>query len=181
MIKLKSLLIEEEAPRILIPRNLEKRKEDLKRIHWRRVLKYIKDGSQGDLDLRKTPLEYLPDDLIEVGGDLYLNYSKIKKLPDNLKEIKGSLYLTNTSIEYLPENLIRVDRHLYLSESKIKTLPDNLKIGINLFLRDTPINQLPRTLSIGLNLFICNTPLSLKHTEDEIRKMVKHIGGKIYT
>jgi len=160
MIKLKSLLIEEESQRILIPRNVEGRKKQLKRIHWKKVLKYIKDGSQGDLDLRGTPLEFLPEDLIGVGKSLDLSYSKIKKLPDNLKEINGALYLDDTSIKYLPENLSYVGSDLFLEHSEIEKLPANLKIG-----RD---------------LFIDNTPLSEKYTKDEIRKMVKHIGGNIY-
>jgi hypothetical protein len=180
MIKLKSLLIEEESQKILIPRNVEGRKEGLKRIHWRKVLKYIKDGCQGNLFLRRTPLEFLPEGLTSVGRDLFLSYSKIKKLPDNLKEIGGSLFLSYTPIEYLPEELIRVVEHLDLSCSKIKKLPNNLKIGKSLFSFDTPIEYLPENLSIGRDLYVNDTPLSLKYTEDEIRKMVKHIGGHIY-
>ena len=120
MIKLKSLLIEEESSRILIPRNVEGRKEKLKKIHWRRVLKYIKDGNRGDLDLHYSPLEYLPDDLTSVGGYLFLSNSKIKKLPDNLKEIGSSLFLNDTSIEYLPKGL---------------------NIGGSLFVFDTPLSK----------------------------------------
>jgi hypothetical protein len=159
MIKLKSLLIEEEAPSILIPRNVEERKEKLKRIHWRRVLKYIKDGCQGDLLLQGTQLEFLPENLFSVGGNLDLIGSKIKKLPDNLKKIGGSLWLDVTLIEYLPENLT-IGWKLILTHSKIKKLPDNL--------------------SIGKDLYLYNTLLSKKYTVDEIRKMVKHIGGNIY-
>jgi nitrogenase molybdenum-iron protein alpha/beta subunit len=181
MIKLKSLLIEEEAPRILIPRNVKGRKEKLKKIHWRKILKYIKNGSRGSLILYKTPLEFLPDELIRVGGDLDLIGSKMKKLPDNLKEIGGALWLNTTSIEYLPETLTYIDGSLNLSNSKIKKLPDNLKIGGNLYLTNTPIEYLPENLSIAVNLFIKFTPLSKKYTVDEIRKMVKHIGGDIYT
>jgi hypothetical protein len=222
MIKQKSLLIENEVPRILIPRNVEGRKEGLKRIHWRRALKYIKNGSQGNLDLRGTPLEYLPEGLTSVGGYLDLSYSKIKKLPDKLEKINGNLYLTNTSIEYLPENLIdisgclvlsysqirklpdklkinksfylynvpiqylpdnliSIDGDLELSKSKIKKLPNDLKIQGNLCFNHTTIGYLPENLSIGESLFISYTPLSQKYTIEEIRKMVKYIGGDIYT
>jgi hypothetical protein len=181
MIKLKSLLIEEESQRILIPRNLEKREEGLKRIHWRKVLKYIRDGSRGELFLPGTPLEYLPEGLISVGGRLTLSFSKIKKLPDKLKKIERSLWLRKTPIEYLPENLTYIGEDLDLTGSKIKKLPDNLKIGLSLFSFETPLEYLPKNLSIGEDLYINNTPLSLKYTEDEIRKIVKHIGGKIYT
>jgi hypothetical protein len=139
MIKLKSLLIKEETPRILIPRNVEGRKEKLKRIHWKKVLKYIKDGCLGSLDLTGTPLEFLPNDLTCISGNLFLSNSKIKKLPDNLKEIEGNLWLNYTPIEYLPKNLW-----------------------------------------ISWNLYIFNTPLSIKYTEDEIRKMVNYIGENIY-
>jgi hypothetical protein len=182
MIKLKSLLIEEESQRILIPRNVEGREDKLKRIHWRRVLKYIKDGSRGSLVLYKTPLEFLPEGLIRVDGGLILSYSKIKKLPDTLKEIKDGLYLPETLIEYLPESLTYVGGYLDLSDSKIKKLPDNLKeINKSLLLTNTPIKYLPMNLSINEDLLLQNTPLSEKYTKDEIRKMVKHIGGNIYT
>jgi hypothetical protein len=181
MIKLKSLLIEEESSRILIPRNVKGRKEKLKKIHWRKVLKYIKNGCNGDLNLLRTPLEFLPDDLTRVGGTLDLDRSKIKKLPDNLKKIEGSLWLRNTLIEYLPEDLISVDGNLVLLKSKIKKLPDKLeKIGRSLWLEETLIEYLPENLSISMNLYVNKSPLLLKYTEDEIRKMVKYIGGKIY-
>jgi hypothetical protein len=181
MIKLKSLLIEEESPRILIPRNVEGRKEGLKRIHWRRVLKYIKNGCNGDLDLSKTPLEFLPDDLTSVGGDLDLSFSKIKKLPDKLRKIGGYLWLRRTPLEFLPEELTSVGGDLDLLKSKIKKLPDKLeKIGGSLWLDNTSIKHLPENLIIDWNLFLFHTPLSEKYTEDEIRKMVKYIGGDIY-
>jgi hypothetical protein len=180
MIKLKSLLIKEESQRILIPRNLEKREEGLKRIHWRKVLRYIKDGCQGDLLLQGTQLEFLPESLTNVGRDLYLSNSKIKKLPDKLEKIGGSLYLNYTPIEYLPENLI-IEENLNLVHSKIKELPNNLKIWQSLSLDYTLIEYLPENLSIGMDLYVHNTPLSQKYTKDEIRKMVKHIGGFIYT
>jgi hypothetical protein len=179
VIKSEPLLIEKESHRILIPRNVEGRKEKLKRIHWRRVLKYIKNGCRGDLDLRKTPLEFLPNDLTSVGGYLDLSYSKIKKLPDKLEKIGESLFLSNTLIEFLPNNLI-VNGCLYLSCSRIKKLPDNLKIGESLFLDVTSIEFIPENLSIGMDLSIYGTPLSKKYTKDEIRKMVKHIERNIY-
>jgi hypothetical protein len=182
MIRLKPLLIEEEVPRILIPRNVEERKEKLKRIHWRKVLKYIKSGCRGDLDLYKTPLEFLPESLTYVGGCLNLSFSKIKKLPDKLEKIGRSLWLRRTPLEFLPDELTGIGGYLDLTFSRIKKLPDKLeKIEMGLYLSATPIDQLPVNLSIGENLSISQTPLSQKYTEDEIRKMVKHIGGDIYT
>ena len=74
----------------------------------------------GDLDLSYIDIIELPDNLRVVGGYLDLYKSKIKKLPDNLIVI-GFLDLTYTAIEELPDNL-RVGGDLYIDNTAIKDI-----------------------------------------------------------
>ena len=57
---------------ILIPRRLEGRAERYKILIQRRIQQYIKNGSIGELDLSRSTIEKLPDNLIKVGGNLWL-------------------------------------------------------------------------------------------------------------
>ena len=156
MIKLKDILFE-NSNKILVPRRLEKRKEDQKRITLQKVQQYIKDGSKGDLDLSNTPITSLPNDL----------------------KVGGSLALYNTSITSLPNNL-EVGGFLSLSNTPITSLPDNLKVEGDLYLYNTPITSLPNNLKVGGSLGLRNTPISKKYSEQEVKKMVPMVKGTIY-
>jgi len=71
--------------KILIPRKTgEERKRNHRFSIQKKIKKYIKDGSRGDLNLSNSPVEKLPDNL-KVDGSLYLENTPIKELPDNLK------------------------------------------------------------------------------------------------
>jgi hypothetical protein len=84
----------------------------------REVREYIRNGSQGDLNLRDTPIQSLPDNLT-VNGNLNLFHCKnLKSLPDNLT-VGGSLDLNDTSIQSLPDNLT-VGGSLYLPYTQIQ-------------------------------------------------------------
>ena len=156
MIKLKDILFE-DSNKILVPRRLEKRKEDQKRIALQKIQQYIKNGSKGSLDLRNTPITSLPDNL-EVEGNLYLNNTLITSLPDNLK----------------------VGRYLNLYNTPIISLPNNLEVGGYLNLRNTPITSLPDNLKVEDDLHLNNTPISKKYSEEEIKKMVPGVVGNIH-
>ena len=142
---------------ILKPRKTGKeRKRKYKISVEKRIKKYIKDGGEDNLDLYKTPVEKLPDNL-QVGGYLNLMRTPIEELPDNLK-VGSGLYLTSTPIKKLPDSL-KVSGHLSLKDTSIKELPDNLQVGVSLDLR--------------------NTPLSKKYSEEEIRNMIEEKGGYV--
>jgi len=100
-IKLKSLLKENN---ILVPKNLDSRIEQRKRIDFQRIQEYIKNGSQGTLDLDGTPLTKLPDNLTKVGGNLFIGDSNIEDL-NNLEYVGANLWITETYINELPEGL----------------------------------------------------------------------------
>ena len=116
MIKLIDL-IKEEDNKIIIPRNIEGRKEKHLQIIYQNIQDYIKAGSKTHLHLSRTPITSLPDNLKKVGGSLNLSNSKIESLPDNLQ----------------------VEKYLSLYNTKIKTLPSNLQVDGTLDLRRTEI------------------------------------------
>jgi len=97
MIKLKDILKEEK---ILVPRNLENRDEDYKRIIYQKIQNCIKNGSKGNLYLSKSPIIKFPDNLVKVGGNLDLWKSQIKSL-NNIQIIEGDLDLNRSQIESL--------------------------------------------------------------------------------
>ena len=94
---------------------------------------------------------------------------------------KGDLNLSDTPIERLPDNLKRVGGSLHLQNTKITSLPDDLHVGGGLYLSYTPITSLPNNLRVGGNLYLANTPLAHKYTKDQIKAMVPHVRGGIYT
>ena len=141
-------------------------------------LRELPDGLRIDnhLILADTNIEKLPNDLY-VGGSLNLfNNNAIKELPDDMKVGKHYI-LTYTNIEKLPDNLT-VYGTLNLENSGIKELPKGLRVEGFLTIAHTDIEKLPNDLYVEGNLFIRGTPLT-KYTSDEIRSMVKHIGGEI--
>ena len=186
MIKLTSLINESK---ILVPRRSgeEREKRWIQEI-YRKIQDYIKDGCRGDLDLQKTPIKILPDNLKIVGGNLKLSQSKIedlnnleyvagridlrytpiKKLPDNLKKVVGDLWLGGSKIEDL-NNLEEVDGFLDLCNTPIKKLPDRLKkICGSLNLLRSKIEDLNNLKYVGIYLDLQDTPLSKNTTREEI-------------
>ena len=92
MIKLVDLLLENN--KILIPRRIEARKEQLNQQIQQKIQQYIENGSKGSLDLSDTQIKTLPNDL-NVEGYLDLSDTQIQTLPNNLK-VGGDLDLRNT-------------------------------------------------------------------------------------
>ena len=155
MIKLLDIL----ENKILIPRrSAEERTQNHMVAIQKQIQQYIKDGSQGGLDLSGTPIRSLPQGL----------------------QVDGSLYLSGTPIESLPQGL-RVGGSLYLRGTQIRSLPQGLRVRGFLDLRDTPIRSLPQGLQVDGGLDLQNTPLSETYTEQEIRQMVPGVKGRIYT
>ena len=101
-----------EDNKILTPRRMEGR--------WdKKIQDYIKNGSEGRLDLENATITELPPNLKKVGGTLWLSGSKITKLRDGL-EVLGDLWLDGTAITELPKGL---------------------EVWMNLWLNDTPLSK----------------------------------------
>lgn len=108
-----------ESTSVLIPRrNREERQKNYQIALQKQIKEYIKNGSQGDLDLSDTPITSLPKGLT-VGGHLYLSRKQITSLPEGLT-VGGSLGLFNTpiskqySVEQLKQMLPNVKGSIYI-------------------------------------------------------------------
>jgi len=157
-------ILKESDDNIFIPRRTkeEKDKKLLFRT-YRKIRDYIKNGFQGDLDLRGSLIEFLPKNLTEVNGDLLLFRCKnLKSLPNNLT-VYGRLDLEGCkNITSLPSGL-EVIGTLDLQDTNITELPLDLKVGYNIILNHTPIEKLPNNLIVhgSLNLRECKNITSL--------------------
>jgi hypothetical protein len=161
--------------KILIPRrSKEERRKNLAVIHYKQIQEYIKNGSEGSLDLTGTPLKILPPNLIRVGGSLFLQYSQITSL-NNLEIVEGDVYLDDSQITSLG-NLKRAHQSLTLEGSQITSLGNLEYVGSFLQLDDSKIESLGNLKFIGYSFFLRNTPISKTHTEEQIRQQVRIIG-----
>ena len=153
-------ILKESDDNIFIPRGSKEEKDKvLIRRNNDKIQEYIRNGFKGDLDLRKSPIQFLPRNLTKVGGNLILMYSQIEKLPDNFT----------------------VNRTLDLDSCEnLKSLPNGLKVKNNLHLRDTNITSLPSDLEVGGDLALYRTPIANTYTKEQIREMIPGVEGRIY-
>jgi len=88
MIKLKDILLEAKAPSIFVPRRTDDRVE-------RMIKQYIRNGSEGYLDLSEMNLDKIPKILkgITIEGSLNVSVNpKIKTLENSPSKIMGTNY-----------------------------------------------------------------------------------------
>lgn len=83
-------------------------------------LQELMAADDGNLDLKCTPLDSLPDNLT-VEGNLDLRYTDVETLPSSLI-VKGWLDLRHTKIKVLPDNVVVLGK-VYFNENK-KVLSD---------------------------------------------------------
>jgi len=168
MIKFKNILQEEK---ILVPRHLEDRDEDYKRIVYKKIQDYIKKGSKGNLYFYKAPISKLPDNFTQVRGSLNLGESQIKSL-NNLQIVGRSLFLQYTPIKSLG-NLQKVGQSLYISDTSIESLGNLKMVGGSLFLRNTSLKSLGNLQEIWRDLY-------LDHSQVQFLGNLQIIGGSLY-
>ena len=125
---------------------------------------------KGSLDISDTPIKELPKNLTVENG-LWLENTKIERLPEDLT-VESTLSLYNTPVKELPENLT-VKGNLWLDDSDIQRLPENFKVNGFLDLSNTPIKELPQNLTVEGSLVIYNT--AIKELPDNLS-----VGGNIY-
>jgi len=84
MIKLKDILLENDAPNIFIPRRMENRVERL-------IKTYIRNGNKGNLNLQDLNLTVLPEMLkdITVDGSFYCGNNHLTTLENCPKTVNG--------------------------------------------------------------------------------------------
>jgi len=103
MIKLKEILLENDAPNIFIPRRIEGRVE-------RMISLYIRNGSKGKLSLQDLNLTVLPEMLkdITVNGDFFCGNNHLTTLENCPKIVTGVFGCSRnelTSLEGAPETV----------------------------------------------------------------------------
>jgi len=152
-------ILKESDDNIFIPRGS---KEEKDKVFIRRtndkIQEYIKNGSEGSLDLPNSTIKLLPRNLTKVGGSLILINSQIEKLPDNLT----------------------VNGHLWLDGCKnLKSLPNGLKVKGYLDISGINITSLPSDLEVGGSLILFRTLIADMYTIEQIRKQSPGIKGRI--
>ena len=169
-------ILKESDDNIFIPRGSKEEKDKvfIRRINDK-IQEYIKNGSEGSLVLRRSPIQFLPKNLTKVGGKLNLVFSQIEKLPDNFT-VNGDLWLDNCkNLQSLPNGL-KVYGELDLRDTNITFLPSDLEVGGSLFFINTPIEKLPDNLIVNgtLDLDTCKNlkslPNGLKVTNLDLRR-----------
>ena len=173
-------ILKESDDNIFIPRGSKEEKDKvLIRRTNDKIQEYIRNGFKGDLDLRNSPIQFLPRNLTKVGGSLILFYSQIEKLPDNLTVNRGLDLAKCENLKSLPDNLI-VNGYLDLEKCKnLESLPNGLKVKGFLDLRDTNITSLPSDLKVEDNLILYRTPIANRYTKEQIREMAPGVTGMI--
>ena len=99
-------ILKESDDNIFIPRGSKEEKDKvLIRRTNDKIQEYIRNGSEGNLDLRNSPIKFLPKNLTKVGGYLWLDFCEnLQSLPNGLK-VDGDLDLRNTNITFLPTDI----------------------------------------------------------------------------
>ena len=182
-------ILKESDDNIFIPRGSKEEKDKvlIKRTNDK-IQEYIRNGSEGYLDLRNSPIKFLPRNLTKVGGSLILVLSQIEKLPDNFTvngridpdgcenlqslpnglKVKETLDLRETNITFLPSDL-EVGEDLILMYSQIKKLPDNLTVNGHLWLDGCKnLQRLPNGLVVNYNLDIPGTNITSLPSDLEV-------------
>jgi hypothetical protein len=152
-------ILKESDDNIFIPRGSKEEKDKvlIRKINDK-IQEYIKNGSEGSLDLPNSTIQFLPRNLTKVGGSLILINSQIEKLPDNLT----------------------VNGHLWLDGCKnLKSLPNGLKVKGYLDISGTNITSLPSDLEVGGSLILFRTLIADMYTIEQIRKQSPGIKGTI--
>jgi hypothetical protein len=199
MVKLKSLLYENK---ILVPRRSpEEREKTHIAEHYRIIQRYIRDGCRGSLNLAKSPIKILPDNLTHVGGSLDLYESKIEdlnnlekvdgglnlyecnnlKLLEKLREINRYIDLDYTSITKVPDFIVNVNGYLSLCGLKIEDLNNLEKVNGSLFLENTlNLKSLGKLKYVDNDLYLKNSNILKIMTEKEMRRQV-YVKGEIFS
>ena len=175
MIKLKDLLLENDAPNIFIPRRLDDRPVRYNQMTQKEVnsiIDYYNDDQDKDsLDLSGSDPD---DDDEDEFSTSKLSLSGDFKIPDTLKKVKGGLYLSNTGVTKLPDNLTIGEykySHLDVSYCKnLNALPKGLKVA--------SVNGSYSGL-IEIPDDIQTTQLELKYTKVKQLPLFKNFIGKI--
>ena len=117
MVKLKQLLLESTAPDIFIPRRMEDRIERL-------IKQYIRNGSQGNLNLSYMNLTVLPEVLknVSVDGNFSCGNNKLTSLVGAPKSVGGNFWCSSNNLKSLTGAPTSVGGDFYCGDNKLTSL-----------------------------------------------------------
>ena len=117
MIKLKDILLENTAPDIFIPRRTEDRIERL-------IKQYIRNGSQGNLNLSYMNLTVLPEVLknVSVDGDFDCSNNKLTSLTGAPTSVGGTFNCTTNKLTSLKGSPVNVGVDFWCDSNKLTSL-----------------------------------------------------------
>ena len=122
MIKLKDILLENDAPNIFIPRRIEGRVE-------RMISLYIRNGSKGKLNLQDLNLTVLSEMLkdITVDGDFYCGTNNLKSLKNCPKTVSGVFGCSSNFLKSLEGAPKFVDENFMCRFNSVKFTEDQVR------------------------------------------------------
>lgn len=110
------------------------------------IYAYIKEGGQGNLELRDYPYGTFPPELKKVGGNFSVANSKVEEFPGNM-QVQEDFIITRTSIKSLGKGL-RINGSLFISNCPdLDTLPAKITVGRSIAIKNTPIKEYPSNLN----------------------------------
>jgi hypothetical protein len=137
----------------------------------------------GELHISRNEIKTLPKNLTV--GSLDLSKTLVETLPDDIT-IRGSLAISDTPIRSLPDNLT-IPGRLWISGGSIKSLPDNLTIGKDLYMSNLNFDKFPKNLKVQGDMEFIGSAIADNYdiySPNDIRKMIEDkggsVGGKIY-
>jgi hypothetical protein len=171
MIKLRPLIFENK---ILIPRRTpEERERNYIAECYKILQQYIKRKCEGELDLTRSPIKILPDNLIHAKGNLFLTNSKIEDL-NNLERVDGYFGLHGCKNLKSLGKLKSVGGGMDLDFTNIESLENLEYVGSSLYLRFTSnLKSLGKLKVVNGYLFLHNSNILNVMPEEEILKQIK--------
>lgn len=132
----------------------------------------------GELHISRNEIKTLPKNLTV--GSLDLSKTLVETLPDDIT-IRGSLALSDTPIRSLPDNLT-IPGRLWILGGSIKSLPDNLTIGKDLYMSNLNFDEFPKNLKVQGDMEFIGSAIADNYdiySPNDIRKMIEDNGGSI--
>jgi hypothetical protein len=131
----------------------------------------------GDLNFSSKKLTTLPDNLT-VTGNMNITGTSITKLGNSLTVGKHLSVYNNPLLESIPLNL-KVKGQISFVKSKITEIPDNFRCNNTFIVSGTGLNKIPNNLYVNGDFILYDTPIAQQYTADEIKKLIKSLGGYI--
>lgn len=149
--------------KLFVPRGIVDRSKKEAIITYKRILKYIENGSVGDLTIEDSAITEFPNELTRVGGTLRIvNCNNLKKIPSSLK-VDGTFSISGCPLLKFLSNKLEVGKSLDIYNVGIEDLPDELIIGKKLTLEDcNKLISIPKTIVVtSIHIESCRNFISL--------------------